>query len=121
MSGTSGRAAPPVRVRGYRGAVLDVNSGVLRRDHVLVQSGQRGYFVAGFGASNLPMRKISNIATAVVHVDGGVFDPHAYVLGKVFADCNNDGLQQAGINARRGGCFDVLKLHIKQLKHMVMA
>ena len=38
----------------------------------------------------------SNIATAKVTVTGGVFTDRAYVIGKVFADCNKDGVQSAG-------------------------
>ncbi|MDB5953773.1 MAG: hypothetical protein JWP60_381, partial [Ramlibacter sp.] len=35
----------------------------------------------------------SNRATARVQVTGGVFSGDAYVIGKVFADCNRDGVQ----------------------------
>ena len=35
----------------------------------------------------------SNRATARVQVTGGVFASDAYVIGKVFADCNRDGIQ----------------------------
>jgi uncharacterized repeat protein (TIGR01451 family) len=39
---------------------------------------------------------ISNIATAQVAVNAGLFTNQAYVLGKVFADCNADGIQSEG-------------------------
>jgi uncharacterized repeat protein (TIGR01451 family) len=35
----------------------------------------------------------SNEADARVHVSGGVFANHAYAFGKVFMDCQNDGVQ----------------------------
>ncbi len=38
----------------------------------------------------------SNVGMAPVKVLAGVFSDKAYVLGKVFADCNGDGLKQAG-------------------------
>ncbi|MBL0125562.1 MAG: DUF11 domain-containing protein [Betaproteobacteria bacterium] len=37
----------------------------------------------------------SNVATAKVTVAGGVFTDRAYIVGKVFADCNKDGVQSA--------------------------
>lgn len=43
-----------------------------------------------------PLAHTSNVATASVRVEGGVFDTHGFVLGKVYADCNEDGLQQDG-------------------------
>lgn len=43
-----------------------------------------------------PARKVSNTATAGVKVEGGVFDDRAYVLGKIFADCNANSIQDAG-------------------------
>jgi len=43
-----------------------------------------------------PARKVSNTASASVKVEGGVFDDRAYVLGKVFADCNANSIQDAG-------------------------
>lgn len=38
----------------------------------------------------------SNVATAKVSVIGGVFTDSAFVVGKVFADCNDNGIQSAG-------------------------
>jgi uncharacterized repeat protein (TIGR01451 family) len=35
----------------------------------------------------------SNVATAKVTVNGGVFTDRAYIVGKVYADCNKDGVQ----------------------------
>ncbi|MBL8271431.1 DUF11 domain-containing protein, partial [Steroidobacter sp.] len=46
--------------------------------------------------SAVPARKISNVASVKVDVDGGVFDDRAYVLGKIFADCNANSIQDAG-------------------------
>ncbi len=37
----------------------------------------------------------SNTATAKVEVVGGVFSDRAYIIGKVFTDCNNDRVQTA--------------------------
>ncbi|MCY7304600.1 MAG: carboxypeptidase regulatory-like domain-containing protein, partial [Rhodoferax sp.] len=37
----------------------------------------------------------SNVATAKVEIVGGVFSDRAYIIGKVFADCNDDGVQMA--------------------------
>ena len=38
----------------------------------------------------------SNVATARVQVTGGVFSDKGFVLGKVFMDCNANGVQDAG-------------------------
>ncbi len=38
----------------------------------------------------------SNSSSVRVQVIGGVFSNKAYVIGKVFADCNRDGVQDAG-------------------------
>ena len=38
----------------------------------------------------------SNLATAFVQVTGGVFSDQGYILGRVFADCNANGLQDKG-------------------------
>lgn len=38
----------------------------------------------------------SNIATARVRVQGGVFSEKAYLIGKIYADCNANGTQDAG-------------------------
>ena len=35
----------------------------------------------------------SNVATAKVEIVGGVFSDRAYIIGKIFADCNADGIQ----------------------------
>ncbi|MBL8514810.1 MAG: DUF11 domain-containing protein, partial [Betaproteobacteria bacterium] len=35
----------------------------------------------------------SNVATAKVQIVGGVFTERAYILGKVYADCDQDGMQ----------------------------
>ncbi len=63
MDSAGGRVAPRVRVRGYHGAVLDVNSGILRRDRVLVQAGHGGYVAAGFGTGNSLLRRAYEDAT----------------------------------------------------------
>ncbi len=44
----------------------------------------------------LPFATISNVAAATVQVQQGVFTDRAIVLGKVWADCNANGLQDAG-------------------------
>ena len=45
----------------------------------------------------------SNVATARVDIVGGVFSDRAYIVGKVFADCNDDGVQTAaGANDAKG-------------------
>jgi uncharacterized repeat protein (TIGR01451 family) len=38
----------------------------------------------------------SNVAQVRVQVIGGVFDDRGYILGKIFADCNANGVQDAG-------------------------
>lgn len=38
----------------------------------------------------LPAPQSSNVAAAKIEVQGGVFDDRAYVLGRVFADCNRN-------------------------------
>jgi uncharacterized repeat protein (TIGR01451 family) len=38
----------------------------------------------------------SNVATAKVTISGGVFTDRAYIVGKVYADCNKDGVQASG-------------------------
>ena len=38
----------------------------------------------------------SNLASVRVKVTGGVFSSKAYIIGKVFADCRRDGVQDAG-------------------------
>ncbi len=38
----------------------------------------------------------SNVSSVKVRVDGGVFSDKAYVLGKVFLDCNRNGIQDRG-------------------------
>lgn len=43
-----------------------------------------------------PARKLSNTASAGVKIEGGVFDDRAYVLGKIFADCNANSIQDDG-------------------------
>ena len=43
-----------------------------------------------------PFATISNVAAAKVQVQQGVFTDRAMVLGKVFVDCNGNGVQDAG-------------------------
>lgn len=38
----------------------------------------------------------SNVATARVRVQGGVFSEKAYLIGKIYADCNANGAQDGG-------------------------
>ncbi|HTD11384.1 MAG TPA: SdrD B-like domain-containing protein [Steroidobacteraceae bacterium] len=38
----------------------------------------------------------SNRASATVQITGGVFSDKAYLFGKIFADCNRNGVQDAG-------------------------
>ncbi|MEP7156951.1 MAG: hypothetical protein ABI905_14325, partial [Betaproteobacteria bacterium] len=45
----------------------------------------------------------SNVATAKVTIVGGVFTDSAYILGKVFTDCNNDGVQASSEEKREVG------------------
>lgn len=47
-------------------------------------------------SSASPARKVSNTASATVKISGGVFDERAYVLGKIFADCNANAIQDSG-------------------------
>ncbi|MEK7322404.1 MAG: hypothetical protein AABZ84_04915 [Pseudomonadota bacterium] len=46
--------------------------------------------------SALPLPKLSNLATAEVKVQGGVFSDRGYLLGKVYADCNGNRIQDTG-------------------------
>ncbi|MET0535863.1 MAG: SdrD B-like domain-containing protein, partial [Steroidobacter sp.] len=46
--------------------------------------------------SSAPARKASNTAAVGVKIEGGVFGERAYVLGKVFADCNSNSVQDVG-------------------------
>lgn len=44
-------------------------------------------------ASQSPVRTFSNVAAAKVEVEPGVFDDRAFILGKVFGDCDADSLK----------------------------
>ena len=46
--------------------------------------------------SAAPLVKVSNIATAVVQVLPGVFSDRGYLIGKVYADCNQNQVQDKG-------------------------
>lgn len=46
--------------------------------------------------SAAPFSKVSNVSAVKVRVEGGVFDDRGFVLGKVFADCNGNGVPDAG-------------------------
>ena len=48
---------------------------------------------ASYAAGATPT--LSNIATAKVHATGGVFTEKGFILGKVFMDCNANGVQDA--------------------------
>jgi uncharacterized repeat protein (TIGR01451 family) len=43
-----------------------------------------------------PLARISNVASARVKIQGGVFSDKAYVIGKVYLDCNGNAEQEAG-------------------------
>ena len=43
-----------------------------------------------------PLVKVSNIATAIVQVLPGVFSDRGYLIGKVYADCNQNQVQDKG-------------------------
>ncbi|HTU67627.1 MAG TPA: hypothetical protein VMF52_16875 [Steroidobacteraceae bacterium] len=47
-------------------------------------------------SATLPAPQSSNVASAKVDVQAGVFDDRAFVLGRVFADCNRNGRVDAG-------------------------
>ena len=49
-----------------------------------------------------PPPKSSNIASVQVKVQGGVFSDKAYVLGKIYLDCNGNGEQDVGENGIPG-------------------
>ncbi|MEC5384917.1 SdrD B-like domain-containing protein [Uliginosibacterium sp. H3] len=55
-----------------------------------------GNAVVSAQAANARPALGSNLATATVRVEGGVFDNKAFALGKIYADCNSNGLQDAG-------------------------
>lgn len=46
--------------------------------------------------AELPFPTLSNVAAAKVKVEAGVFSDKSIVLGSVFADCNANGVQDAG-------------------------
>lgn len=54
-----------------------------------VNRAQARYVVSG-------MASLSNVASAKVEVTGGVFTDKGFILGKVFMDCNANGVQDAG-------------------------
>ncbi|MBI3899681.1 MAG: DUF11 domain-containing protein [Gammaproteobacteria bacterium] len=47
-------------------------------------------------SSAAPLARISNVATAKVRIEGGVFDDRGFILGKIYADCNADRIQNEG-------------------------
>jgi|GEM_PF-117745 len=49
--------------------------------------------IANYRVSNTGLFSVSNNATVKVTVNAGVFSDKAYVVGKVYADCNKDSLQ----------------------------
>jgi len=51
---------------------------------------------ASYQATGTTLVARSNIATARVRVQGGVFSDKAYLVGKIYADCNANGQQDAG-------------------------
>ncbi len=58
--------------------------------------------VANYRVPTSGLFSISNNATAKVTVNAGVFTDKAYVIGKVFADCNKDALQTRAKNDDSG-------------------
>lgn len=90
------------------GAVLVFELGPLRADQEMIVTyrvhvgpgAKRGDAVnrvrASYRAHGSGPSALSNEATATVSVQGGVFDDRAFVLGKVYADCNANGVQDAG-------------------------
>ncbi|MDQ7989684.1 MAG: SdrD B-like domain-containing protein [Candidatus Dactylopiibacterium sp.] len=55
-----------------------------------------GDAIARAQASNRRPALGSNTGTALVRVEGGVFDTKGFALGKIYADCNANGIQDAG-------------------------
>ena len=47
----------------------------------------------GYTVTDSALSAVSNTATAKVIVQGGVFSDKAYIVGKIYADCNANGLQ----------------------------
>ncbi len=56
--------------------------------------------VAAYRLGGSTLYSESNVATAKVQVAGGVFSDRSYILGKVFADCDGDGVQGRGAAAK---------------------
>ena len=101
--------------QGGFGPSLVFNLGVMNRDQVItvtyrvrvgpgaMQGDGINRVVASYRVSNesaLPgagstLFSQSNIGTAKVEIVGGVFSDRAYIIGKIFTDCDNDGLQNA--------------------------
>lgn len=95
--------------QGGAGAVLTFNLGRMQKDQQVqvtyrvrvgpgaIQGDGVNRVVASYrlgGAGTLYSE--SNIATARVQVTGGVFSDRGYIVGKVFADCDRDGVQNGG-------------------------
>jgi large repetitive protein len=57
--------------------------------------------IANYRVPNANLFSVSNIATARVTVSAGVFTDRAYIVGKVFTDCNNDQLQTGATDKQR--------------------
>lgn len=47
-------------------------------------------------SADTPVLRRSNLAQHKLRVEGGVFSDRGFLLGKVWADCNGDGMQQPG-------------------------
>ncbi|MBL8520265.1 MAG: DUF11 domain-containing protein [Betaproteobacteria bacterium] len=119
VAGSARREGKPiVDPAGGAGPRLSFNLGYLKRDQqVLItyrvrigpgamQGDGINRVVASYrlGGGNT-LYSESNVATAKVQVAGGVFTDRAYILGKIFADCDQDGAQgrQDGLKVQEVG------------------
>ena len=91
--------------QGGAGPRLQFNLGRLARDQQLtvtyrvrigpgaMQGDGINRVVASYRINGNTIYSESNVATAKVNIVGGAFSDRAYIIGKVFADCNGDGVQ----------------------------
>lgn len=94
--------APLADPRGGSGPLLTFTLGVLPKaaQLTLTYRVHIGVGAQGGTATNLAQavsgQLASNRASATVQITGGVFSDKAYLIGKIYADCNSNGIQDPG-------------------------
>ncbi len=102
VSGSARLNGTPLADPAGGGPVLRFNLGVLAKAaqatltyRVRVGVGAQG--TTGINTAQAVSGSVlSNRANAAVQIVGGVFAPEAYLIGKVYADCNANGVQDPG-------------------------